>query len=47
LKILGYDDLNLRGNHLLLSINSKGNIVRDDKGQIELRICNFAFLKKI
>ncbi|MFH1414495.1 MAG: hypothetical protein ABIH89_00190 [Elusimicrobiota bacterium] len=43
---LGYDALSLRGNHLLLSIDDAGNIVKDDEGNIELRICNFEFLKR-
>jgi hypothetical protein len=46
LKILGYEDLNLRGNHILLSIDNKSIIVTDQNGQPELRICNFEFLKR-
>ena len=43
----GIKDLNLRGNHLLISHDNKGNWITDDQGQLELRICNFEFLKKI
>ena len=43
----GIEDLNLRGNHLLISHDSKGNWIKDEQGQLELRICNFEFLKKI
>ena len=43
----GVEDLNLRGNHLLISHDSKGNWIKDDQGALELRICNFEFLKKI
>jgi hypothetical protein len=43
----GIEDLNLRGNHLLISHDSKGNWIKDYRGELELRICNFEFLKKI
>jgi hypothetical protein len=43
----GIEDLNLRGNHLLISHDSKENWIKDDHGELELRICNFEFLKKI
>jgi len=41
------EDLNLRGKHLLISRDSKGTLITDDKGMPETRICNFEFLKKI
>ena len=44
---VGVEDLNLRGDHLLISFDSKGNLVTDDQGNPEIRICNFEFLKKI
>jgi len=43
---LGIEDLNLRGNHLLLSLESSGVLVRDDRGTPEVRICNFELLKR-
>ena len=43
---VGVEDLNLRGNHLLISFDSKGNLVADNQGNPEIRICNFEFLKK-
>ena len=43
----GIEDLNLRGTHLLLSLDSKGNLVRDREGNPDVRICNFEFLKII
>lgn len=46
LKKGGFEDLNLRGNHLLISLDSTGNIVKDNQGIPEMRICNFEFLKK-
>jgi len=43
----GIEDLNLRGNHILISFDSKGNFIRDEQGSMEIRICNFEFLKGI
>jgi hypothetical protein len=43
----GIEDLNLRGNHLLISLDNKGNLVTDDQGRTEIRVCNFEFLKRI
>ncbi|MFC1631253.1 hypothetical protein ACFL1I_08270 [Candidatus Omnitrophota bacterium] len=43
----GIDDLNLRGNHILISYDSKGNLITDNQGSPEIRICNFEFLKRI
>jgi hypothetical protein len=44
---VGIEDLNLKGTHLLLSLDSTGSLVRDWEGLPEVRICNFEFLKKI
>jgi hypothetical protein len=43
----GIEDLNLKGTHLLLSLDSGGSLVRDKQGLPDVRICNFEFLKKI
>ncbi|MFC1576736.1 hypothetical protein ACFL3N_00160 [Candidatus Omnitrophota bacterium] len=43
----GFEDLNLRGNHLLISLDSKKKVVVDDQGIPEIRVCNFEFLRKI
>ena len=42
---VGIEDINLRGNHLIISFNSKGKLVTDRHGEIEIRVCNFEFLK--
>ncbi|MBN1797466.1 MAG: hypothetical protein JW822_02750 [Spirochaetales bacterium] len=42
---VGVEDLNLGGRHLLLSLNSKGRLVLDQRGLPDIRICNFEFLK--
>lgn len=41
------EDLNLRGNHLLISRDCNENWIKDEQGHLELRICNFEFLKKL
>ncbi|MBN3039924.1 MAG: hypothetical protein JW867_02230 [Candidatus Omnitrophica bacterium] len=43
----GIEDLNLRGNHILISYDSKGRLIKDNDGFPEIRICNFEFLKKL
>ncbi|MBN2406347.1 MAG: hypothetical protein JXJ19_01510 [Elusimicrobia bacterium] len=43
---VGVEDLNLRGNHIIISLNGKGELVRDEKGDPELRLCNFEFLRR-
>ncbi len=44
---VGIEDLNLRGTHLLLSLNEKNELVRDKDGVPEMRICNFEFLHRL
>jgi hypothetical protein len=46
LAAVGVEDLNLRGNHVMVSKDSRGRLVLDDQGFPELRLCNFEFLKK-
>ncbi|UCF96449.1 MAG: hypothetical protein JSV89_14875 [Spirochaetaceae bacterium] len=43
----GIEDLNLRGTHLLLSVDHNGRLIRDEEGIPDMRICNFEFLRKI
>ncbi len=43
----GIEDLSLRGNHLLLSIDREQKLAVDDKNLPLLRICNFELLKRI
>ncbi|KPJ87376.1 MAG: hypothetical protein AMS17_08700 [Spirochaetes bacterium DG_61] len=47
LKKVGFEDLHLRGSHVLLSLDSIGNLLKDYEGIPEMRICNFELLKKI
>lgn len=41
---VGIEDLNLKGNHILLSIDNNNHLVMDDKGLPTIRIYNFEFL---
>jgi hypothetical protein len=43
----GVQDLNLRGSHILISLDSSKNIVLDEDGLPEIRISNFEFFKKL
>jgi hypothetical protein len=42
----GVEDLSLRGNHLLLSIDRREQLALDDKGLPLVRVCNFELLQK-
>jgi hypothetical protein len=41
----GIEDLNLRGSHLLLSLDRSGLLVTDDEGIPAVRICNFELFR--
>jgi len=43
----GYDDVNLRGEHIVLSYRPGGSFKTDEAGQIELRHCNFEFVRRL
>jgi hypothetical protein len=43
---VGIEDLNLRGTHILLSMNSANTFVTDSTGLPKTRICNFELLKR-
>ena len=42
----GLEDLNPRGSHILLSLDSTKEFVRDERGDVEVRICNFELLHR-
>ena len=44
---LGIEDLNLKGNHILLSVDNSGQLVEDRNGIPDIRICNFELLKRV
>ncbi len=43
----GIEDLNLRGNHLVLSLDRDQKLAVDDKGLPLFRICNFELFKTV
>ncbi len=43
----GFQDLSLRGNHLLLSLDRQQQLAVDDDGLPLMRICNFELLKRV
>jgi hypothetical protein len=47
LKAVSYEDLHLRGSHVLLSLDSRGKLQKDGDGIPEMRICNFELLCQI
>ncbi len=47
LAAIGIEDLSLRGNHLLLSIDRDQHLAVDEEGLPLTRICNFELLKKV
>jgi hypothetical protein len=44
---VGIEDLHLRGSHILLSLDSAGDLIRDAENVPDMRICNFELLKRI
>jgi hypothetical protein len=44
---VGYEMLNLGGDHLLISATPEGILVRDDSGRIQRTICNFDLICKL
>jgi len=47
LRDAGVEDLNLKGGHILLSIDSNGMILRSPDNLPEIRFCNFALMTRI
>jgi hypothetical protein len=42
----GFDDLNLRPHHLLISFDPAQKLVLDTKGKPEVRLCNFELIRR-
>ncbi|OGV66221.1 MAG: hypothetical protein A2283_06770 [Lentisphaerae bacterium RIFOXYA12_FULL_48_11] len=42
----GMEDLNLKGDHMILSIDRNGLLVRDSLGIPDIRFCNFELMRK-
>jgi hypothetical protein len=47
LRECGFEHLDLRAEHLLLSLSPCGDLVRDRFGQPEVRLCNFELLRPV
>lgn len=43
----GMEDLTLKGDHMILSIDRNGLLVRDNQGLPDIRFCNFELVRKI
>lgn len=43
----GMEDLNLKGDHMILSIDQNGLLIRDPQGLPEIRFCNFELMRRI
>jgi hypothetical protein len=43
----GFEDLNMKGSHLLLSLDSRGNLLLDRKNNPAVIICNFELIRRI
>jgi hypothetical protein len=44
---LGFEDLRLKGDHLLLSFTPNNQMVRDTSGKPEVRLCNFELMRRL
>ena len=47
LRAAGFEDLRFKPDHLLLSIKTDRQLVRDADGKLELRLCNFELVRKV
>jgi hypothetical protein len=47
LRNLGYEMLNLAGDHLMLSVSPDGSLMLDDHGRITRSISNFELMRKL
>jgi len=47
LLVAGMEDLNLNGDHMILSIDRDGLLIRDQEGIPEIRFCNFELMRRI
>lgn len=43
----GFEDLKMKGDHLLLSVNADGSLITDKEGLPEVRLCNFEFIRRL
>jgi hypothetical protein len=43
----GYEDLNFKGSHLLISLDTDKAMLRDENGMPKTRVCNFELIRKV
>ena len=43
----GFEDLNLKPDHLLISVNSENQLAKDTLGKPEVRLCNFELVRRL
>jgi hypothetical protein len=43
----GMENMGLKGNHVLLSLNPRGELMRDREGELDIRLCNFETMQRI
>lgn len=44
---LGFEDLDLKPSHFLLTLDASDQLVRDETGRLVLRMCHFSFVRRI
>jgi len=42
----GFEDLNPKGTHLMLSVDLEGKLIRNDDGSLSVRFCNFSLMRR-
>jgi hypothetical protein len=43
----GMQQLALKGNHVMVSLNSKNELIRRPDGRLEVRLCNFESMQRL
>jgi len=43
----GMENLSLKGNHVLLSLNPRGELMRDTSNELDIRLCNFETMHRL
>jgi len=47
MQMAGFEDLNLRGTHIIISLDEDRNIISENDGLPEARICNFEYINRV
>ncbi len=47
MELAGFEPLNLKGHHLLLTVNPDGSLLRDRAGRIACTLCNFELVRML